>query len=144
MQLTPEQQKYWPAIESAIRAKAQNRQPAFNSADGRNVSMNAIEGWRNRDAVAFLNRRADALHNDPPTLRSLPMRGNHFTGSTPEQKQRMGALTIFVLRDMSDVVEQRTHSLRTKTRNKARLFGSLANSPVIADRRDQSSISVRD
>ena len=47
-------------------------------------------------------------HNDPPTLRSLPMRGNHFIGLlSPEQKQRMGALTLFVLRDMSDAVEQR-------------------------------------
>ena len=63
----------------------------------------------NRDAVAFLNRRADALAQRSADLKKLadawqPL----YRTLTPEQKQRMGALTIFVLRDMSDVVEQRS------------------------------------
>lgn len=111
LQLTPEQQKYWPAIESAIRTRAQNRQARLAQAAetvGKRVDENAVEGWRNRDAVAFLNRRADALAQRSADLKKLadswqPL----YRTLSPEQKQRMGALTLFVLRDMSDVVEQR-------------------------------------
>ena len=79
---------------------------------GKRVDENAIEGWRNRDAVAFLNRRADALAQRSADLKKLadawqPL----YRTLTPEQKQRMGALTIFVLRDMSDVVEQRQRTV---------------------------------
>ena len=111
LQLTPEQQKYWPAIESAIRARAQNRQARLaQTAEtvGKRVDENAVEAWRNRDAVAFLNRRADALAQRSADLKKLadawqPL----YRTLSPEQKQRMGALTLFVLRDMSDAVEQR-------------------------------------
>jgi hypothetical protein len=111
LQLTPEQQKYWPAIESAIRARAQNRQARLaQTAEtvGKRVDESTVEAWRNRDAVAFLNRRADALAQRSADLKKLadawqPL----YRTLSPEQKQRMGALTLFVLRDMSDVVEQR-------------------------------------
>ena len=74
LQLTPEQQKYWPAIESAIRTRAQNRQARLAQAAetvGKRVDENAVEGWRNRDAVAFLNRRADALAQRSADLKKL-------------------------------------------------------------------------
>jgi hypothetical protein len=111
LQLTPEQQKYWPAIESAIRARAQNRQARLAQiveTTGKRADESTVEAWRNRDAVAFLNRRADALAQRSADLKKLadawqPL----YQTLSPEQKQRMGALTIFVLRDMSDVVEQR-------------------------------------
>jgi len=114
LQLTPEQQKYWPPIESAIRARAQNRQARLAQmveTTGKRVDENAVEVWRNRDAVAFLNRRADALAQRSADLKKLadawqPL----YRTLTPEQKQRMGALTLFVLRDMSDAVEQRRAS----------------------------------
>ena len=56
---------------------------------------------RNRDPVAFLNRRADALAQRSADLKRLadawqPL----YKTLTPEQKQRMAALTILVLRDM--------------------------------------------
>ena len=56
---------------------------------------------RNRDPVAFLNRRADALAQRSADLKKLadawqPL----YKTLTPEQKQRMAALTILVLRDM--------------------------------------------
>ena len=111
LQLTPEQQKFWPPIESAIRARAQNRQARMAQiveTTGKRVDENAVEAWRNRDAVAFLNRRADALAQRSADLKKLadawaPL----YQTLSPEQKQRMGALTLFVLHDMSDAVEQR-------------------------------------
>ncbi|WP_342723112.1 hypothetical protein AAFG07_28500 [Bradyrhizobium sp. B097] len=30
LQLTPDQEKYWPAIEDAIRTRAKNRQPGWS------------------------------------------------------------------------------------------------------------------
>ena len=111
LQLTPEQQKYWPAIESAIRARAQNRQAHLAQAvetTGKRVDENAVEAWRNRDAVAFLNRRADSLAQRSADLKKLAEAWQPlYRTLSPEQKQRMGTLTLFVLRDMSDAVEQR-------------------------------------
>jgi hypothetical protein len=111
LQLTPEQAKYWPPIESAIRARAQNRQARLAQiveTTGARTDENTVEAWRSRDAVAFLNRRADALAQRSADLKKLadawqPL----YQTLSPEQKQRMGALTLFVLHDMSDAVEQR-------------------------------------
>ena len=58
LQLTPKQQKYWPPIESAIRARAQNRQARLAQiveTTGKRADEGTVEAWRNRDAVAFLN-----------------------------------------------------------------------------------------
>jgi len=111
LQLNSEQAKYWPPIESAIRARAQNRQARLAQiveTTGKRADENTVEAWRSRDAVAFLNRRADALAQRSADLKKLadawqPL----YQTLSPEQKQRMGALTLFVLHDMSDAVEQR-------------------------------------
>ena len=65
---------------------------------------------RNRDPVAFLNRRADALAQRSADLKKLadawqPL----YKTLTPEQKQRMAALTILVLRDMGLRVQSEDH-----------------------------------
>jgi hypothetical protein len=111
LQLTPEQAKYWPPIESAIRARAQNRQARLAQiveTTGKSADENTVETWRSRDAVAFLNRRADALAQRSADLKKLadawqPL----YQTLSPQQKQRMGALTLFVLHDMSDAVDRR-------------------------------------
>jgi Spy/CpxP family protein refolding chaperone len=104
LQLTPEQAKYWPAIEDAIRARAKNRQARLAKIAetvGKRSDESPFEMMRNRDPVAFLNRRADALAQRSADLKKLadawqPL----YKTLTPEQKQRMAALTILVLRDM--------------------------------------------
>src|SRR5580698_8416136 len=64
LQLTPEQEKYWPAVESAIRAGAEDRKARIAKIQG-TVGMRAdesrIEALRNRDPIAFLQRRSQAL-----------------------------------------------------------------------------------
>ena len=62
----------------------------------------------NRDPVAFLDRRADALAQRSADLKKLAAAWQPlYPTLSPEQKKRMAALTIFVLHDMSDVVDRR-------------------------------------
>src|ERR1700739_2447847 len=60
LQMTPDQEKYWPAVEEAIRARAKNRQARFERvAELRDSS--AIEALHERDPVELMQRRCAAL-----------------------------------------------------------------------------------
>jgi hypothetical protein len=68
LQLTPDQEKYWPPIEDAIRARAKDRQARFAEVEKRVAELregNPVEVLRDRDTVDFLQRRADALAQQP-------------------------------------------------------------------------------
>jgi len=61
LQLTPEQEKYWPAVESAIRTSAEDRRARIAKIQetvGRSADQSRIEVMRNRDPIAFLQRRS--------------------------------------------------------------------------------------
>jgi hypothetical protein len=111
LQLTPDQEKYWPAIEEAIRNRAKDRQARIAAAAARLNELrdrSVIEVMRDRDPIAFLQRRADALTQRGADLKKVadawqPL----YKTLTPDQKRRMAALTIFVLREMRDAGEQR-------------------------------------
>jgi hypothetical protein len=111
LQLTPEQEKYWPAVESAIRAGAEDRRARIAKIQetvGRRADENRIEVMRNRDPVAFLQRRSQALAQRSADLDKLAEAWQPLYNTlSQEQRQRMAALTIFVLREMSDVVDRR-------------------------------------
>ncbi len=74
LQLTPEQEKYWPAVESAIRARAEDRKARIAKIQG-TVGMRAdesrIEVIRNRDPLAFLQRRSQGLAQRSADLEKL-------------------------------------------------------------------------
>src|SRR5690349_9845709 len=63
--LAPDQAKYWPAIEEAMRTRIKNRQARFEkiaeTVGSARAADNPVEAMRNRDPVSFLNRRAEAL-----------------------------------------------------------------------------------
>jgi len=64
LQLTPDQEKYWPAIADAIRVRAQNRDARLAriaETVGKMSDETANDMLRDRDPIAFLDRRADAL-----------------------------------------------------------------------------------
>jgi hypothetical protein len=111
LQLTPDQEKYWPAIEDAIRARAKDREARITTAAARANELrerSPIEALRDRNPVDFVHRRADALAQRAADLKKLadawqPL----YQTLNPEQKRRMGALTIIVLREARDAVEQR-------------------------------------
>ena len=111
LQLTPDQQKYWPAIESAIRARAEDRKARLAKIAetvGKRVDESPVEIMRNRDPIAFLQRRAEALAQRSADLNKLAEAWQPlYKTLSPDQRQRMAALAIFVLHDMSDAVERR-------------------------------------
>jgi hypothetical protein len=111
LQLTPEQTKLWPAVEEAIRNRATNRQARIQKiveTVGSKADDSPMEILQNRDPVAFLNRRAEALGQRSADLKKLADAWQPLYGTLkPEQKRRMGVLALFVLREMSDAVEQR-------------------------------------
>ena len=64
LQMTPDQEKLWPAVEEAIRSRAAGRQARLAEREARIAELrdrNAIEILQDRNPVDFLRRRADAL-----------------------------------------------------------------------------------
>jgi hypothetical protein len=111
LQLTPEQDKLWPPVESAIRAGAEDRKARVakvRETVGKRVDEGRIEALRNRDPIAFLQRRSEALAQRSADLDKLAEAWQPlYKTLSPEQRQRMAALAIFVLREMSDVIDRR-------------------------------------
>jgi len=111
LQLTPEQEKLWPAVESAIRSGAQDRKARIakvRETVGKRADQNSIEVLKNRDPIAFLQRRSEALAQRSADLDKLAEAWQPlYKTLSPEQRQRMAALAIFVLHDMSEAVDRR-------------------------------------
>ena len=111
LQLTPEQEKYWPAVESAIRASAEDRKgriAKIQETVGRRADESRTEVMRNRDPIAFLQRRSQALAQRSADLDKLAEAWQPLYNTlSQEQRQRMASLAIFVLHDMSDAVDRR-------------------------------------
>ena len=111
LQLTPEQEKLWPPVESAIRARAEDRKARIAKIQetvGRRADESRVELMRNRDPIAFLQRRSEALAQRSADLDKLAEAWQPlYKTLSPDQRQRMAALAIFVLRDMSDAAERR-------------------------------------
>ncbi|TFV80410.1 hypothetical protein E4K64_00910 [Bradyrhizobium frederickii] len=111
LQLTPDQEKYWPAVESAIRARAEDRKARLakiGETVGRRADENRVEALRNRDPITFLQRRSEALAQRSADLDKLAEAWQPLYKSlSPEQRQRMAAIAVLVLHDMSDAVDRR-------------------------------------
>jgi zinc resistance-associated protein len=102
LQLTPEQAKYWPAVEEAIR----------NRATGRQTRLAALARQREqgdeRDPIDMVRHRADALARRSAELKQLadawqPL----YSILSPDQKQRLRVYAVHILR-----VEPRAIELR--------------------------------
>src|SRR5262249_15860569 len=102
LQLTPEQQKYWPAVEQAIRARAETREQRVTA---------LTEGGRQQlvgDPIKFLQTRANNLAERAENLKKVADAWQPLYQSlNPDQKQRMRLLVVDVLRDLRDAVETR-------------------------------------
>src|SRR6516225_9709933 len=64
LQLTPEQEKDWPAVENAIRIRAMDRQTRLAAIAERARELrdrSRIEVLRDRNPIEFMQRRADRL-----------------------------------------------------------------------------------
>jgi hypothetical protein len=111
LQLTPEQEKLWPPVESAIRARAEDRKgrvAKIQETVGRRADESRADILRNRDPIGFLQRRSEALAQRSADLDKLAEAWQPlYKTLNPEQRQRMAALAIFVLHDLSDVADRR-------------------------------------
>ncbi len=111
LQLTPDQEKLWPPIEDAIRARAKDRQARIAIAVERARELrdrSRIEVLRDRNPIEFMKRRADRLAQRSADLKRLadawePL----YQTLTPGQKRRMAFLAIIAVREMRDAVEER-------------------------------------
>lgn len=105
LQLTPEQAKYWPAVEEAIR----------NRAMGRQVRLAAAARLRDQgdgDPIDMVRHRADALAQRAAELKQLADAWQPLAATlTPEQKQRLRFFAVNILRLVPRAVELR----RTET-----------------------------
>ena len=76
LQLTPEQAKYWPAVEEAIR----------NRSMGRQTRLAALARQREQgdlDPIDSVRHRADALAQRARSSNNLPTHGSRFTPPSP-------------------------------------------------------------
>ena len=112
LKLTPDQEKYWPAVEDAIRARAKNRQARFADIEKRVGELregNPVEVLRNRDPINFLRRRAEVLAERSADLKNLANAWEPlYKTLSPDQKQRMAFLALYVLHEVRNVAEERT------------------------------------
>lgn len=110
LQLTPDQEKYWPAVEEAIRARAKNRQARFaRLAELRDSGQMEITGERN--TIELMQRRAEALGQRSADLKKLadawePL----YKTLSPDQKKRMAFATYAATRGVRDAIEHRMDS----------------------------------
>lgn len=111
LQLTPDQEKYWPAVEQAIRQRAEHRQARIANAAARISELRnggLADAVQNRNPIEFLHRRADALSQRAQDLQKLASAWEPlYQTLQPDQKRRMAFLALFVLRDVGNAVQRR-------------------------------------
>ena len=110
LQMTPDQEKYWPAVEEAIRARAKNRQARFERVAELRDS-GPMEAVGEHNPVELMQRRAERLNQRAADLKKLadawePL----YKTLTPDQKKRMAFATYASMRGMRDAIEHRMES----------------------------------
>ena len=95
LQLTPEQEKLWPPVEEAVRARADARYNRMVAVAGKLGQQGDV------DPVELMRGRADALAQRAANLKKLadawaPL----YQTLNPDQKQRMRLLAMRVLREL--------------------------------------------
>ena len=110
LQLTPEQEKYWPAVEEAIRARAKNRQARLERVAELRDSDPA-EVLREKNPIELMQQRAERLTQRAADLKKLadawaPL----YKTLSEDQKKRMAFATFVTARAMRETVERRLDS----------------------------------
>jgi hypothetical protein len=109
LQMTPDQEKLWPAVEDAIRARAKNRQARLERvAELRDSGpMEAAE----RNPVELMQRRAERLSQRAADLKKVadawePL----YKTLSADQKKRMAFATYATMAGIRDAIEHRRES----------------------------------
>ena len=111
LQLTADQEKLWPPVEDAIRARARDRQTRLANSQKEADELRGrsrLEILRDRNPIDFLKRRADALTERGADLKKLAEAWQPlYQTLTPDQKRRMAHLAIIALRELRNPAERR-------------------------------------
>jgi len=100
LQLTPEQAKYWPAVEEAIRNRAMGMQVRLAARRQRDQG--------DSDIVDVVRHRADALAQRSAELKQLADAWQPLSATlTPEQKQKLRFFAENILRLVPRAVDLR-------------------------------------
>ena len=105
LQLTPDQEKLWPAVEDAIRARAANRQARWQRlAELRDNGP--ADATHDRNPVEIMQRRAETLTQRGADLKKLadawePL----YKTLSDDQKRRMAFATYAAMRGIRDAIE---------------------------------------
>jgi zinc resistance-associated protein len=100
LQLTPEQAKYWPAVEEAIRNRAMGMQVRLAARRQRDQG--------DSDIVDVVRHRADALAQRSAELKQLADAWQPLSATlTPEQKQRLRFFATNILRLVPRAIDVR-------------------------------------
>ena len=110
LQMTPDQEKLWPAVEEAIRARAKNRQARFERlAELRDSGPMEATGERN--PIELMQRRAEVLSQRSADLKKLAEAWEPlYKTLSPDQKKRMAFATYAAARGIRDAIEHRMES----------------------------------
>jgi hypothetical protein len=116
LQLTPDQEKYWPAVEDAIRNRSKDRQARITNIEKEASELqdkSPIEILRDRNPVEFMRRRSEALAQRSADLKKLadawePL----YQTLNPDQRKRMAQLALVTLRELRNIREH--HRLQSE------------------------------
>jgi hypothetical protein len=110
LQLSPEQAKYWPAIEEAIRSRAEMRRQRVE-----NVAERMESTQPDRNFVQVLQSHAEALTERGASLRRLADAWQPLYPTLSEaQKRRMRVLAVLVLQGVREDIEERRDRLEAE------------------------------
>lgn len=102
LQLTPEQEKLWPTVEEAIRARAETRYRRLAAMEERMGQAHGI------DPVQLYRQRADVLAERAAGLRKLADAWQPLYQSlTSDQKTRLRLVTVHAIESLRTAMENR-------------------------------------
>lgn len=103
LQLRPDQMQYWPAVEDAIRSRADGRRQRIE-----NMMSHMEEGQFDRNFVQVLQNRAENLSERGAELKKLADAWQPLYATLDDaQKRRMRVLGVLILHRMREGLEAR-------------------------------------
>jgi hypothetical protein len=110
LQLTPDQEKYWPSLEDAIRTRAKNRQARWEQVAELHDST-PMDALRGRNPIELMQRRATSLSQRGADLKKVADAWEPLYKTLSEdQKKRMAFVTIVAARGIRDTIERHIES----------------------------------
>ena len=122
LQLTPEQMKYWPAIEDAIRSRAEARRERLQR-----LMTEVRDPQPDMNFIEVLERRADNLNQRAEGLKKLTQAWKPLYETLSDtQKQRMRILAVLVVHRIGERMEMRRMELEDDAEASSAAMGAGA------------------